>query len=75
MPKSTYPNEHCPQCDSHFYARRDHCFECGYPVKQAGTFNQGFKNATIVGGPIPAEGNSPQNDYTHPGQIIGRIEK
>lgn len=66
----------CPECMSGNYWSSNnnpaHCFDCGYPMSQAGSRFGALTGAHVEGNAKSALGNPVDNNY-HPTQIIGRV--
>ena len=67
----------CPDCGSNNYMSvanaAPRCYDCGYPLQQAGSKYGALTGAKVEGSAKNARGNDTANNF-NPQQIIGRID-
>lgn len=75
LPSSSQVNT-CPECRSANYMAvanaAPRCYDCGYPITQAGSRYGSLTGAHVEGAAQGARGNDSRNNY-NPQEIIGRI--
>lgn len=66
----------CPECGSGNYMAVQNtaprCYDCGYPITQAGSRFGSLTGAHVEGPVQSAKGNDARNNY-NPQEVIGRI--
>ena len=74
--QSASQTDSCPDCGSDKYfgfnGSKTRCYECGYPMEQAGSKYGSLTGAQVVGDARGARGNDATNNY-NPQGIIGRV--
>lgn len=75
--QSAAQNTPCPDCGSDNYLTVNNaaprCYDCGYPLTQAGSKYGSLTGAKVEGSAKGARGNDATNNF-NPQQIIGRID-
>lgn len=75
--QSAAQTQSCPECGSNNYMAVQNaaprCYDCGYPLTQAGSKYGSLTGAKIEGSAKGALGNNTANNF-NPQQIIGRID-
>lgn len=75
--QSAMQNTPCPECGGNNYMSvanaAPRCYDCGYPLTQAGSKYGSLTGAKVEGSAKSARGNDSTNNF-NPQQIIGRID-
>lgn len=74
--QSAMQNTPCPECFGNNYMTVNNaaprCYDCGYPIVQAGSGMGSLQGARVEGATQAATGNNATNNY-NPQEIIGHI--
>lgn len=74
--QSASQTQSCPECGGNNYMAvaqaAPRCYDCGYPITQAGSRYGALTGATVEGSAKSAQGNDVQSNW-NPQGIIGRI--
>lgn len=75
--QSASQTQSCPDCSSSNYMSvantAPRCYDCGYPISQAGSKYGALQGAKVESGAKPALGNNSANNF-NPQGIIGRVD-
>ena len=74
--QSANQTQACPECGGNNYMAvaqaAPRCYDCGYPITQAGSRYGSLTGATVEGSAKSARGNDTQSNW-NPQGIVGRI--
>ena len=74
--QSASQTDSCPECGGNNYMAVQNaaarCYDCGYPITQAGSRYGSLTGATVEGSAKSAQGNDVQSNW-NPQGIIGRV--